>query len=190
MYYGPDIMQKSGIQVFDSYSKKENALFLNIPLAGFNALGSFVSIFIIDKLGRRYIMLRSLPFIAASWLLVATGMGLTGLKNPGWVNFGGKLAIVGICSFLLSFSTGMSSTPWAVNAEIYPLHVIGMANSLSTTTNWVTNAIVAQIFLSTTDTVTGEILTYSGLALVAMIAFTFIYFLVPETANKEIDQIL
>lgn len=116
---------------------------LNIPLAAFNALGTFLSIFIIDRLGRRFIMLRSLPFITVSWLIVALGMGLTGSTNPDTANLGGKIAILGISCFLLSFSTGMASTPWAVNAEIYPVHVIGTANSLATTMNWAANALVA-----------------------------------------------
>ena len=81
----------------------------------------------------------------------------------------------------------MSATPWAINAEIYPLHVIGTANSLATTMNWVANFAVASVFLQTTQSVQGEVMTYSGLAGFALLAFVFVYYMVPETANKQID---
>ena len=89
--------------------------------------------------------------------------------------------------FLLLFSFGMSATPWAINAEIYPLHVIGTANALATTMNWVANFLVASVFLQTTQSVRGEVLTYSGLAGFALLGYVFVYFLVPETANKQIE---
>ena len=81
MYYGPDIMEKAGITI-PGLSDKESSLVLNIPLSFFNATGTFLSILFIDKLGRRYIILRSLPFIALSWLVTATGMAFTGDGRP------------------------------------------------------------------------------------------------------------
>ena len=84
----------------------------------------------------------------------------------------------------------MSSTPWAINTEIYPIHVIGTACSLSTTTNWISNSIISSLFLETTKTIKGEVLTYSTLAVISLLAFLFIYHFVPETANKSINLIL
>lgn len=76
MYYGPDIIQKSGIQI-NGLSKDEAALILNIPLAGFNVIGTLAATCVIDRLGRRYLMLRTLPFIMIAWIIVAVGMGMT-----------------------------------------------------------------------------------------------------------------
>ena len=77
-----------------------------------------------------------------------------------------------------------------MNAEIYPLHVIGTANSLSTTTNWATNFVVATVFLLMLDTKLGSVLCFVVLAAMAILAWIFIYFLLPETAEKPINQIL
>jgi len=84
----------------------------------------------------------------------------------------------------------MSSTPWTVNTEIYPLHVIGTANSLSTTTNWATNFVVATVFLIFLDTKLGSVLSFLVLAGFAVSAWIFIYYLLPETAGRNIDEIL
>ena len=187
MYYGPDILKEAGI-TFPGLDDDTSALLLNIPLASINAIGTLISVFTIDRLGRRYILLRTLPFVIFGWVVVATGMGIAG--NPDNKTTGGMISFVGLIIFLLFFSIGVSSTPWTINAEIYPIHVIGTASSLSTTTNWATNAVVASVFLLTTSTVVGQVLTYSILALFAILCLAFVYFKVPETANKEINQIL
>ena len=58
-------------------TKDEAALILNIPLAGFIVIGTLAATFVIDRLGRRYLMLRTLPFIMTTWLIVAVGMSMT-----------------------------------------------------------------------------------------------------------------
>ena len=97
--------------------------------------------------------------------------------------------MLGVSFFLLFFSFGMSSTPWAINAEIYPLHVIGTANSLSAATNWLVNAVVAELFKVVTGmSVAAEVSVYGALAIFAILCFIFVYYLIPETANKPIDE--
>ena len=54
---------------------------MNIPLAGFNVIGTLAATFVIDRLGRRFLMLRTLPFIMVAWLIVAIGMSMT--DTPG-----------------------------------------------------------------------------------------------------------
>lgn len=77
MYYGPDIMRKAGIQI-SGLNEDESALALNIPLSFVNSLGSILAIFFIDSLGRRYIILRTTPFMALSWFIAGSGMAFTG----------------------------------------------------------------------------------------------------------------
>lgn len=189
MYYGPDIMLKAGITV-PGLDEKTSSLLLNIPLSGLNAIGTTLAIFFIDRLGRRYIMLRSLPLIALSWIVTAFGMSMTGEdRDEQTQKTGGIVAVLGVSFFLLSFSFGMSSTPWAINAEIYPLHVIGTANSLSAATNWLVNAVVAELFKVLTGiSVAVEVCVYGALAVFAILCFIFVYYLIPETANKPIDE--
>ena len=76
MYYGPDILKDAKI-TFEDYSQNDSALLLNIPLASVNAFGTLISAFAIDKLGRRFMLLRMLPLVTIAWLIVASGMALT-----------------------------------------------------------------------------------------------------------------
>ena len=77
MYYGPDIMRQAGITL-PGLTEKESSLALNIPLAFFNTVGTMLSVCFIDRLGRRYIILRTLPFIGLCWLVTAFGMAYKG----------------------------------------------------------------------------------------------------------------
>jgi hypothetical protein len=52
------------------------ALIDALPLAFINAMGTLFAIFFIDKLGRRYILLRTIPGVALSLITVAIGLGL------------------------------------------------------------------------------------------------------------------
>ncbi len=81
MYFGPEILRKAG---FGNDKDKNSLLIQSLPLALTNALGTVVAIFYIDKAGRRFILLRLIPFIAVTLLILATGLGINGLpeNNP------------------------------------------------------------------------------------------------------------
>ena len=157
---------------------------MNIPLAFFNATGTTLSVFFIDGLGRRYIILRSTPLIALCWIITAVGISFTGAgQSDSAKATGGTIAAIGVCFLLLFFSFGMSSTPWAINSEIFPLHVIGTAIALAATTNWVANAFVAQVFKIVTEiSVASQVIVYVCLACFTVGTFFFTYYLIPETA--------
>ena len=163
---------------------------LNIPLALVNAIGSVVAVFIIDKMGRRFIMLRTLPFILVACLLVSLSMYLTSFsKKDIFVEIGDYLAMVGLIMYLSFFSVGMSSPVWSVNTEIYPIHLIGSGSSLATSTNWFSNFLVSTFFLSILKSSdTGKVVAFGLLAMFSLLAYIFIYFLLPETGGKPINE--
>ena len=82
MYYGPDIIKSTGISV-DGIDEKTLSIMLNIPLAAVNAIGSTVAVFVIDNMGRRFIMLRLIPGILASLLLVSLSEYLSNFQGDG-----------------------------------------------------------------------------------------------------------
>ena len=74
MYYGPIIIKETGLKLSFFKDQNQMAVALNIPLAFFNFIGGVVAIFYIDKLGRRYIMLRSIPFILIALIIITISM--------------------------------------------------------------------------------------------------------------------
>ena len=127
--------------------------------------------------------------MALCWFIAAGGMIFTSDSHGDTAQLaGGYTAVVAICLFLFFYAIGIGSTPWALNSEIYPLHVIGTANSLAATTNWVTNAAVSEVFKLVTEiSLTWEIIVYVGLGLFALLGWLFTYCMIPETAGKPIE---
>lgn len=88
--------------------------------------------------------------------------------------------------YLCFFSFGMSNTVWIVNTEIYPLHLVGMANSWATATNWLSNFFVASIFLSITESPAGKVYAFLIMAGFVTLSWLFIYYLLPETKGMPV----
>lgn len=189
MYYGPEIIIDSGVTLDGVEDKERLGILLNIPLALTNAIGTTISIFIIDGLGRRYIMLRTLPGIVVSLLVVSLCMYLSIYSDDPDTKYGARVCfMIALVTYLAFFSIGMSSTVWTVNSEIYPIHLVGTAVALATATNWLSNFAVASVFLSSMETDAGKVYTFDILAAFAILAWIFIFCLVPETANKKVSE--
>ena len=97
------------------------------------------------------------------------------------------MALISLILYLAFFSVGMSSTVWSVNTEIYPIHLVATGTSLATSTNWLSNYIVSSTFLSIMHTDIGKVIAFIILACFSLLAWLFIYFLLPETNGLPIN---
>lgn len=84
MYYGPDILEKAG---FGNPENPNETLIDSLPLAAINALGTLIAVFYTDKLGRRYIILRTVPFVGISLLVTALGLGLHNYSSETSISY-------------------------------------------------------------------------------------------------------
>mmetsp|Transcript_14564 Transcript_14564/g.17395 ORF Transcript_14564/g.17395 Transcript_14564/m.17395 type:complete len:120 (+) Transcript_14564:554-913(+) len=85
----------------------------------------------------------------------------------------------------------MGPIPWTLNAEIYPLHVIGTANSIAASSNWIANFCVSEVFKIITEiSLAAEVGMYLTLGFFSIVTFGFVYYFLKETAGKSIEQIL
>ncbi|GAB4816004.1 hypothetical protein N2152v2_003050 [Parachlorella kessleri] len=99
-----------------------------------------------------------------------------------------SLILIGLMAYLAAFSPGLGPVPWAVNAEIYPLQVRGLAAGLAATSNWITNAAVAQTFLTLTQRLggSGAFWLYAAISGVGLL---WTWWFLPETNGLTLDQI-
>ena len=132
-------------------------------------------------------MLRFIPGLFLSMVVISISMYFIVFYDDEKVKSDFRIVFIAfIIVYLLCFSIGFSSTPWTVQSEIFPIHLIGTGVALCTATNWASNFIVASVFLTSMESDAGKVYTFAILALNALLAFLFVYFFVPETANKRI----
>ncbi|XVF28027.1 hypothetical protein REPUB_Repub14bG0160000 [Reevesia pubescens] len=100
----------------------------------------------------------------------------------------GFLAVVLLGLYIISYSPGMGTVPWIVNSEIYPLRYRGIAGGMAAVSNWVSNLIVSETFLTLTKALgsAGTFLLFAGFC---VIGFICIYWFVPETKGLQFEEV-
>ena len=191
MYYGPSIMIAANIKI-GNFSGRRSGLIMSIPFFVTNFVAVMISFLVVDKFGRRYSMLRALPVMAASMVVVAIGMfTLPKPSTDGSLDQGnsasGYMAIIGLIVFLIFYGIGMGPIVWTVASEIFPLHIAGTANSLAITAAWLTNFVISEVFpFMLKDKLKGW--AFIMLAGFCILTWLLVYFMLPETANKSIED--
>lgn len=163
----------------------ENAMGKGAALGGFtliaivNVIFTIVSIFLIDRLGRRKLLMIGTVGCVASLLLIGVFMSDTA---------SGPLMILLFGLFVGFFATSIGSIKFIVGAEIFPTAVRGRAMAISTAAVWVQGTIInsfVPLFM--------EVFSVNALFFMfAAILSTQIWFIIkvmPETAGKTLEEI-
>ncbi|WP_017615935.1 sugar porter family MFS transporter [Nocardiopsis salina] len=178
IYYSPHIFEDLG---FSGY-----AALLGLPaIVQFCALlAVIVSMFIVDNAGRRPVLLTGVgTMILANAVLVAVFALSDGLG--GWTSVVGFAAIV---LFTMGYTFGFGALVWVYAGETFPAKYRALGASLMLTANLTANAIVAQAFPPLLDSVGGAGV-FGIFGVLAAIAFVFIWYLAPETKDRDLDEI-
>ena len=182
MYYGPFILRDAGFGEDNNKSLLENTL----PLSIVGFLGGMTAIFISENKGRRASMLCVLPILACS--MIALSVAMLSFYFLDKQDFGGWFALLSLFIYLFSFQMGISGQPWSLCSEIFPTHVRGVSNSITTFANFFFNFIVAAVFLSATSTDTGKVISYLIIASFCLVGYCFINKFVPETKGRSLQE--
>jgi len=177
IYYSPTIFKFAGINAAGP------AILAGAGLAGVMWFFHVLAIFMIDRVGRR-------PLLLTGVAGQIFGLAILGaaFQFPQLANFKSYIAIGGLGIYVACFAFGLGPIFWLLISEIYPLKVRGAAMSAVTVTNWAMNLIVAVTFLSLVSFL-GHALTFWLYGLIAIVAWIFFYKLVPETKGKSLEQI-
>jgi len=177
IYYAPTILRLAGL------SSASVAILASVGVGAVNVVLTMAAMQLIDRVGRRPLLLVSLAGMALSLFVLGLAFALPQASgNLGWIALSSLMGYVG------SFAIGLGPVFWLVLSEIYPLHIRGRAMSIGTTVNWSVNLIVALTFLTLTQ-VLGNAATFWLYGIVSVGAWLFAFFLVPETKDKTLEEI-
>jgi len=172
IYYSPMIFRMAG------YPSDKAAIMAAAIIGVADVLVTIVSILLVDRLGRRRLLLIGTAGMAVALVLVGSSFR--------WHTSG--IVLYEVIAYTTFFGVSLGPVSWLLLSEIYPTKIRGKAMSLGTLSIWGANWIVAETFLSLVNAA-GPAGTFWIFAALCVAAFIFCYTLVPETKGKSLEEI-
>jgi sugar porter (SP) family MFS transporter len=177
IYYAPQIIQSAGIP------SASGAILATAGIGLVNVGMTVVSMLLIERVGRR-------PLLLTGILGMIVTLGVLGLAFHSSLGSAtlARVAVVTLMAYVASFAISLGPIFWLLIGEIYPLRIRGLASGTAATTNWASNLLVSLTFLSLLQAL-GPSLTFWTYGLLAIAAWFFCYYLVPETKGRTLEEI-
>ncbi len=176
IYYAPTIIKSTGLE-------NSASIIATIGIGIVNVLMTVVAILIIDRVGRKPLLLTGIAGMTVSLLILGWAFLTSGFQGIiSWIT------LAGLMLYIASFAVSFGPLLWVMLPEIFPLKVRGAGTGVSALSNWGANFVVAQAFLPLVSIV-GRTAVFWGIAGICLVAAAFIYFMVPETKGRSLEQI-
>ncbi|KAK8560256.1 hypothetical protein V6N13_061140 [Hibiscus sabdariffa] len=192
----PFFAQMTGINVITFYAPvlfrtigqhESSSLLSAVVIRCFNVGFTFISMFVVDKYGRRVLfMLGGIQMLASQ---ITMGGFMTALfgDHGALSKASAYVVIVLICIYISGFGLSWGPLGWLIPSEIYPLEIRSAGQSISVSVYFLFCFLVGQTFLAMLCHMKAGIFFFFGGWVVVMT--TFVYFLLPETKNVPIEKI-
>ncbi|MGI9048575.1 MAG: sugar porter family MFS transporter [Rubrobacteraceae bacterium] len=177
IYYAPTILNAAGFS--EGGAIVATALGVGVVNVGFTIL----AVYIIDRVGRRPLLLIGLIGMTVSLFLLGLVFAF-GADSAAL----GLLATLCLALYIASFAISLGPIFWLMISEIYPLAIRGKTMSVASLANWGSNFIVALTFLLLINAL-GQTGTFWLYGVIGVVAWFFVYFLVPETKGRSLEAI-
>jgi MFS family permease len=164
--------------IFNMMFDPKMSMYMAIVVTIDNFVFTVISIFLIDRMGRRPLLMLS---EVGSCLFCI-------LLTIGYVYNIGPLLIVAVFGFIASFAVGVGPIAWLTASEMTPTCASSSVGAVGIAMNWAMNFLNGQCFPVIFQAIQGySFIIYVG---VSVIAFLFTYFMVPETKGRPMEQII
>jgi MFS transporter, SP family, galactose:H+ symporter len=176
IYFAPTIFQSAGLPSASS------AILATAGVGVVNVLATILSMYLLDRVGRRALLIWGLSGMTLALAALAYCFALTPNQATNLVTVAAVAIYVGF------FAIGLGPVFWLLISEIFPLRVRARGMSLSTVANWGANLIVALFFLDLLQLL-GNAGTFLFFAVMSVAALAFCKVMTPETKGRSLEQI-
>ncbi|THU55635.1 hypothetical protein C4D60_Mb11t08640 [Musa balbisiana] len=179
MFYAPVLFQTIGF--------KNDASLLSAVITGIvNVLSTVVSVVLVDKLGRRFLLLEACGQMLITQVAIG-GVLLVNLKSTNELEHGVAIwVVVLVCLYVSSFAWSWGPLGWLIPSETFPLATRTAGYAFAVSSNMLFTFVIAQAFLSMMCHLRAGIFFFFAAWIVVM--GLFVIFLLPETKNVPIDE--
>jgi SP family galactose:H+ symporter-like MFS transporter len=155
-------------------SRSSQTMATTWAVGGVNVAATFIAIALIDRLGRRRLLLAGLLGMGLSLAVVGGAfafMTKATSAHPATTTLAGIVTLVALVVFIACFAFSM-----------------GRAVAVATAFNWASAFLVSQVFLSLIGAI-GDSFTFWLFALFCGLGWVWIFYAVPETKGRSLEQI-
>ncbi|KAK4490595.1 hypothetical protein RD792_001280 [Penstemon davidsonii] len=178
--YGPRIFRSAGV------TARKKLLLATVGIGLTKLTFITISTFVIDKVGRRKLLLFSITGMTVALTGLATCLTVVERadKKLLWALV---MSLIFVYMFIMFFNIGLCPVCWVYSAEIFPSKLRASGASVNVGVNRVMNATVSMTFLSLSSSITigGAFYLFAG---VAVMAWFFVYFCLPETKGRSLEE--
>ncbi|CAA0814328.1 Polyol transporter 5 [Striga hermonthica] len=179
--YSPRIYAKAGI------TSDDKQLLATIAVGVCKTIFILVTTFMVDRIGRRVLLLTSCGGLTLSMLTL--GVGLTAIERYGTENLGWVVIVCVLMTYssVAFFSMGMGPIAWVYSSEIFPLRLRAQGCGVGVALNRATSGVLLMSFISLYKTITigGTFFLFSG---IAAVTWVFYFTLLPETRGRTLED--
>ena len=183
-YYGSVLWQTAGFTEAD-------ALLTNVIIGGVNIGFTILAIFLVDRIGRKRLLLIGglgqavMLFLLAIVFTISAEEASQGMEMSGSMGIMALLAAIGFIAF---FGLTWGPVMWVMLGEMFPNKFRGAALALAGMANWLANFLVTITFPVLLANI-GLGMSYSIYAAFGIVAFLFVFKYVNETKGKTLEEI-
>jgi len=170
--YAQEIFAAAGYQI--------SGILFNIVVTGtVNVVFTLVALTAIDRYGRRFLLLGGVGGLALIYLV---------LGSLYYFHLQGLPLLLLVLAGIACYATSLAPATWVVIAEIFPNRIRGSAVSIAVTALWTACFVLTYTFplLNASIGASGTFWTYAA---ICVAGWTFLYFRLPETRGKTLEEI-
>ncbi len=178
LYYAPEILEKAGLAGKESLGS-------SISIGAVNLVFTMLGMYLIDRLGRKTLML---------WGSIGYILSLSMVAYAFYAGASSGFLLFFICLFIASHAVGQGAVIWVFISEIFPTKVRAFGQSFGSGTHWVFAALITAVtpfFLDSDDGVFKDnpwpiFAFFAGFMILQLL---WVLFKMPETKGKSLEAL-
>ncbi|CCH58587.1 hypothetical protein TBLA_0A07970 [Henningerozyma blattae CBS 6284] len=163
--------------IFKELQPSQNPLLPALLIAATNCLFTCIALYFIDSVGRRTILLITIPFMTFSLMI----------SSIAFRNNDTHLILTSLCLFVASYALAMGYIPWS-SVEFLPLDKRAFGSSCISCTNWLSNSLISISFLTTMKSFGSEN-TMLCFTFITIMNWLFVWKFYPEVKGLSLEEI-